>query len=162
MELTWFSFSLVAEIDQVVAEAKFKIRSNLNCSSPQPGTALSKSRPGEGREKAVLRLYEVFGLRESPSIYKAFCFGKGLFVERGNSAGEGVDEVIQFVVRKSAIDPAVLCRRLSIEVVASEDNFQCPGSPHEEGESLKRTASRKRAGTDLWLPEHSVLSAGES
>ncbi len=36
------------------------------------------------------------------------------------------------------------------------------GPAHEQWESLKCTASGKHARADLWLPEHGLLSAGES
>jgi hypothetical protein len=58
---------VVAQIDEVVTKPKFEFGSNLNDPCPKSRTALLKSRPSEGVEKAVLSLDEILPLRAEQS-----------------------------------------------------------------------------------------------
>src|SRR5271163_313226 len=102
--------STLTQIYQVVPEAEFEVGPDLARPTPKSCATLVQGRPGEGREKHVLRLHQVFCGWECPSVHKPLGFGEGRLVERGDSAGKGIDEVVQFVVGNGAVDPAVLGR----------------------------------------------------
>src|SRR4029079_19737744 len=83
----------------------------------------------------------------------------GDLVERGDPAGERIDEALHVPVRHDLVHIAVLGAPSGRDVVTAEEDLQGTAAPDEPPEAGHRSAARHGADTDLELAEDRGRSA---
>src|SRR5882762_9037609 len=83
-------------------------------------------------------------------------------IEPGHPLGEGIDEVDELLVGDRAVDVAVSLGELAVEVLAADEDLECPGATDKARQPVQGTPTRCGADPDLELPEDRPLSAGEA
>src|SRR6267142_48519 len=83
-------------------------------------------------------------------------------IEPGHPLGEGIDEVDELLVGDRAVDVAVSLGELAVEVLAADEDLECPGATDKARQAVQRAPTRGGADPDLELPEDGALPAGEA
>src|SRR5882672_11507834 len=121
-----------------------------------------KGRPLRGLPEGVyLRSQRRVG-RKCRGVDEPLDVGEREQIEPGHPLGEGIDEVDELLVGDRAIDVAVSLGALAVEVLAADEDFECPGATDETRQPVQRTPTRGGADADLELPEDGPLPAGEA
>src|SRR5438128_2010122 len=82
-------------------------------------------------------------------------------IESRQPPSKPVDEVVQFVVGDSPVDPPVAFGRDRVVVVAADDDLERTGAAHQRGKAFDRASPGKDPDADLRLTEDGVLDARE-
>jgi hypothetical protein len=82
---------------------------------------------------------------------------KALTVEGRDSACEAVDEVVELVVGDGAVDVPVSFGKVTVEVLASDQDLHGPPPSDQASQVRGWTASGSGTDTDLELSEHGAL-----
>src|SRR6267378_215282 len=83
-------------------------------------------------------------------------------IEPGHPLGKGIDKVDELLVGDRTVDVAVSLGELAVEVLAADEDLECPGASDEARQPVQRTPTGGGADPDLELPEDGPLSTGEA
>src|SRR5882757_5871199 len=121
-----------------------------------------KGRPLRGLPEGIyLRCQRLVG-RKCRGVDEPLDVGEREQIEPGHPLGEGIDEFDELLVGDGAVDVAVSLGELAVEVLAGDEDLECPGATNEARQPVQRTPTRGGADPDLELPEDGPLSAGEA
>src|SRR5258705_2308184 len=88
--------------------------------------------------------------------------GNGTPVEGGDPAGERVDEVVQFGVWKCPVDVSISFRRLAVEVVRAENDFERSTATDQMWQTFRTAAAGMQSHPDFGLAQSRVLARREA
>src|SRR4029077_6367439 len=74
--------------------------------------------------------------RQRDLVDEILCCGEGASIERADPAREGVDEAVQFGIRKRSVDITVSFRGIPIKVVGAQNDFERPTASDQMGKAL--------------------------
>src|SRR6202047_4233194 len=88
--------------------------------------------------------------------------GEGAPGEGGQPARERVDEGVQFGVWKCPVDVSVSFRRVAVEIVRAENDFERPTAPDQMWKTLRSAAAGMQSHPDFRLAQSRVLARREA
>src|ERR1700722_8387509 len=83
-------------------------------------------------------------------------------IEGADPAREGVDEAVQFAVRKRSVDVTVSFRCISIKVVGAQNDFERAAASHQVRKALCASATGMKPNPEFGVAEFRVLARGET
>src|SRR6266404_3926713 len=118
--------------------------------------------PSQRCPKRSEGIEEPVGRRQRNLVDEILRGGEGSSIEGGDPAREGVDEAVQFGVRKRSVDITVSFRAIAIEVVGAENDFERPAAANQMGQALCASTARMQTDTKLGMAESRVLARREA
>src|ERR1700722_1398967 len=100
--------------------------------------------------------------RQARDINQPLDIRDRLLVERSNPHCERIDEAIELGVRERAINVAVRFGEVAMDVVGTEQNFQCPASAQQPWQSGHRASAWHQPRANLPLGQYRLLAACEA
>src|SRR4029077_3790063 len=102
--------------------------------------SLLRFRPGQRGAKRGDGVEEAVGGRQRNLIGETLRGGDSAPIEGGNSVRERVDEGVELGVWKRPVDVSVPFRRVAVEVVGAEDDFERAVAADQMGEAFGAAA----------------------
>jgi len=81
---------------------------------------------------------------------------------RIDPARERIHKAVQFQVRKRPVDVSVSLRRIAVEVVRAEDDFERAAAANEMWKAFRTAAAGMQSDPDFGLAQSRVLARGET
>src|SRR4029077_17223674 len=81
------------------------------------------------------------GWRQRDLVDEILCRGEGASIEGADPAREGVDEAVQFGIRKGSVDINASFRCIPIKVVRAQNDFECPTASDQVRKALRPSAA---------------------
>src|SRR5580704_7331216 len=106
---------------------------------------------GNGVEESV-------GRRQRDLIDESLCRCDGTPIEGGDPARERIDKVVQLGVWKRPVDVSVPFRRVAVEVVRAENDFERAAAADQMWEALGAAAARMYSDPDFGLAELRIFA----
>jgi hypothetical protein len=110
---------------------------------------------GDGVEEPVRR-------RQRNLVDEPFRGGDGAPIEGGNSARERIDEAVQLGIWERPVDISVAFRRVAVEVVCAENDFERAAAADQMWEAFGAAAARMHSYPDFGMPESRVFTRRET
>src|SRR6267378_5159304 len=92
-------------------------------------------------EGVYLRCQRLVG-RKCRGVDEPLDVGEREKIEPGHALGEGIDELDELLVGDRAVDVAVPLGELALEVLAADEDLECPGATDEARKPVQRTPTR--------------------
>src|SRR6267378_3119401 len=96
------------------------------------------------------------------SVDEALDVGQREQVKARDPLREGIDEANELRVGNGAVDVPIPLGEVPVEVLATEQDFECPPATDHPRQTGRRAASGHGGEPDLELPQHGPLPTGEA
>src|SRR5882672_6032291 len=118
--------------------------------------------PRECCPKRSEGLQELIGRRQRDLVDEILRCYESAPIEGADPAREGVDEAVQFGVRKRSVDVTVSFRCISIKVVGAQNDFERPPASHQVRKALRASAAGMEPDPEFGVADFRVLARGEA
>ncbi len=146
----------------MVAEPGFDVARFVESPLEELLDARLSGRPLQGGEERIPFGDDLRVGRQAVHVDQPLRLSEGLFVERRDSRGERVDEVVQFRVGEGPVDVPVALGEVAVDIVGAQQDFQRTAAPDQPRQPRHRAAAGDQARAHLPLRQQRLLPAGES
>src|SRR6266702_8959452 len=131
----------------------FEVAVSLESALEQSLDSLLRFRPRQRGPKAAEGVQESVGGWQRDLVDEILRRRDGTPVEGGDPARERVDEAVQLRVRKCSVDVSISFRRVAIEVVRAENDFERASAADQLWEAFRTAAAGMHSHPDFGLAQ---------
>src|SRR5207253_5968452 len=156
------SFPCLAEIAEDIGPGFLEVGVTLQSTLEHGSDAVLGFGPRQRCSKRSEGIQEPIRWGQRDLVDEILCGGEGAPIEGGDPAREGVDEAVEFNVRKCSVYITVSFCRVAIKVVGAKNDFERPAASDQVGEALCTSAAGMHADPEFGVAEFRVLARREA